>query len=85
MEDRINSMTGVSRFRVILNILIIICSIGAWLVMVFARGGMLTDTGLRSLKYFTVLSNIFEGIASIVWIRAAMLAGALVRCINNYY
>ena len=99
--------TGSSHFRIILNVLIIICSIGAWLVMVFARGGMLTDTGLRSLKYFTVLSNLFEGIASVVWIYAvcrhdenrdariskaerrkylaAVLAGALIRRVNNYY
>ena len=58
------------RSRVIINIIIIISSLGAWLVMVFSNGGMLTDTGFRSLKYFTVLSNIFEGIASIVWINA---------------
>lgn len=38
--------------------------------MVFSSGGMLTDTGIRSLKYFTVLSNIFEGTACIVWIAA---------------
>ena len=58
------------RFRIVLNIIIIAASIGAWLVMVFAKGGMLTDTGLRSLKYFTVLSNLFEGTACIIWILA---------------
>lgn len=59
-----------SRFRIGLNIVIALASIGAWLVMVFTSGGMLTDTGLRSLKYFTVLSNIFEGTACIIWLAA---------------
>jgi predicted membrane protein len=63
--------SGISGFRKILNILIILGSIGAWLVMVFAKGGMLTDTGFRSLKYFTVLSNLFEGTASVIWLIAA--------------
>ena len=59
-----------SRFKIGLNIVIALASIGAWLVMVFTSGGMLTDTGLRSLKYFTVLSNIFEGTACIIWLAA---------------
>ncbi|MBR2539352.1 MAG: hypothetical protein IKE85_00790 [Mogibacterium sp.] len=59
-----------SRSRIVLNILIALCSIGAWLVMVFHSEGMLTDTGLRSLKYFTVLSNLFEGTACIIWLFA---------------
>ena len=53
-----------SRLRIGLNIVIALASIGAWLVMVFSNGGMLTDTGL------TVLSNIFEGTACIIWIAA---------------
>lgn len=63
-----------SRTRIILNILLAAGSIGSWLVMVFSGGGMLTDSGLPSLKYFTVLSNIFEGIASIIWIAAGKKA-----------
>ena len=67
-----------TRLRIIVNFLIIAGSFGAWLIMVFSSGGMLTDTGLRSLKYFTVLSNLFEGAASIVWL-AAKSDAALVR------
>ena len=43
-------------------------------MMVFIRGGLLTDRGLRSLRYFTVLSNLFEGIACIIWIVTAISA-----------
>ena len=58
------------QIRIILNIIIILTSIGSWLVMVCFKGGMLTSTGLRSLRYFTVLSNLFEGTACIIWIAA---------------
>lgn len=61
-------------FRIILNIIIAALAIGAWLMMVFIRGGLLTDRGLRSLRYFTVLSNLFEGIACIIWIVTAISA-----------
>ncbi len=61
------------RIRIIVNIAIAVCVFGAWLGM-FVRGGeLLASVGVRSLRYFTVLSNLLEGIASII------LAAALIR------
>ena len=56
--------------RVIMNIAIAAVVIVSWVAMVFGSGGTLADTGLRSLKYFTVLSNFLECIASVVWLCA---------------
>ena len=51
---------------IICNILIVLMVIGAWAYMMIRRGGMLSSTGLSSLKYFTTLSNLFDGIISAV-------------------
>ena len=41
----------------------------AWLKMVFSStDGVLVSTGLRSLRYFTILSNLLEGFASVVFL-----------------
>ena len=39
---------------------------GAWLLMIRSAAGTLSDTGVRSLRYFTVLSNFLCGIAAFV-------------------
>ena len=54
--------------RKILNIAIPIAVFGAWLHMALKAGGMLSSVGIASLKYFTVLSNMFEGIACLLWL-----------------
>lgn len=55
--------------RKIFNIVIFIIVLTTWLRMVFARSELaLTAGGVSSLKYFTVLSNLFEGIACLVWL-----------------
>ena len=55
--------------RKILNIVIFIIVLTTWLRMVFYASGIaLTAGGLRSLRYFTVLSNLFEGIACLIWL-----------------
>ena len=55
--------------RKVLNIIIFLIVLITWLRMVFAPSDvLLTARGLASLKYFTVLSNLFEGIACVIWL-----------------
>lgn len=64
-EDRRNIMNK----RKVLNIIIFLIVLITWLRMVFAPSDvLLTVKGLASLKYFTVLSNLFEGIACVIWL-----------------
>lgn len=56
------------RKRVIFNYCLIIMVFGAWLWMFIAGIGELASTGFRSLKYFTVLSNLLVAITAIVWL-----------------
>ncbi len=63
--DRSN---GKDRFRKALNVLLAAAVFGAWGSMVFSGGGTLADSGLNSLKYFTVLSNLLEGFACLYWL-----------------
>ena len=46
------------------NILIVLMVLGAWAYMMLRRGGMLSSSGLSSLKYYTTLSNLFDAAAS---------------------
>ena len=39
---------------------------GAWLLMIRSAAGTLSDTGVRSLRYFTVLSNFLCAIAALI-------------------
>ena len=54
--------------RKILNIVLPVAVFGAWLHMALKSGGMLSSAGIGSLKYLTVLSNMFEGIACLLWL-----------------
>ena len=55
--------------RKIFNIVIFMIVLVTWLRMVFVFTDVaLTARGLSSLKYFTVLSNLFEGIACLIWL-----------------
>ena len=60
--------TGKDRIRKALNVLLAIAVFGAWGQMVFSGEGTLASTGLSSLKYFTVLSNLLEGFACLYWL-----------------
>ncbi len=40
--------------------------LAAWLLMIRSAAGTLSDTGVRSLRYFTVLSNFLCGIAALI-------------------
>ena len=64
-----------SKTRVAVNICLVFAVAGAWLAMFLFGEGTLADDGVRSLKYFTVLSNLFEGLASLVWLIAARKDG----------
>lgn len=55
--------------RKLLNIIIFIIVMVNWLKMVFVfTDTALTSIGLSSLKYFTVLSNLLEAAACVVWL-----------------
>jgi hypothetical protein len=54
--------------RKILNIILVITVAGSWISIFFSASGTLMHNGINSLKYFTVLSNLFEGVASVIWL-----------------
>jgi hypothetical protein len=56
------------RIRRIVNIVIAITAFAAWIWMTFGREGIFLKNGIGNLKFFTVLSNLMEGIASVVWL-----------------
>lgn len=61
--------------RIVLNVLLAVIVFWAWGRMVFiTKDGVLSSSGLSSLKYFTVLSNLFEGVASL-FLAAAFFSG----------
>ena len=51
--------------RLITDIVIAFLVFYAWIGMVIRGGGVLSSSGIGSLKYFTVLSNLLEGFASV--------------------
>jgi hypothetical protein len=54
--------------RRFVNIFLAAAAFGSWIVLFISSSGTLMHNGINSLKYFTVLSNLLEGIASIVWL-----------------
>ncbi len=53
---------------ILVNLFIGIMSFGAWLGMFFSAGdGTLSASGFTNLKYFTVLSNLFNGVAAVLY------------------
>ena len=68
-----------------INAFIAVSVPAAWLYMVMVRGGILSSTGLSSLRYFTVLSNLLMGLASLIWLIFALRRGEMpewVRCLK---
>ncbi len=48
------------------KVLIVLLVTSAWFGMIHSAAGTLSDTGVRSLRYFTVLSNFLCAIAALV-------------------
>ncbi len=61
-------MKTVYTLRRQLNIVVAVCVFGAWLLMITQGGDGLSSTGLASMRFYTVLSNLLEGIAAICWL-----------------
>lgn len=49
---------------IVINFVILLMAFVSWFVMMFFSTGNLSASGLGSLKYFTVLSNLLVGLAS---------------------
>lgn len=55
--------------RIICNVIICAMVAWAWTQMMGRNGGLgLSQGGWRAMKYFTVLSNLLEGLAAIIWL-----------------
>ncbi len=57
-----------SRIRLYVNIFLVVAVLGSWISVLYFTSGPLVQNGIGSMKYFTVLSNLFEGIASAAWL-----------------
>ena len=56
------------RIRKLVNIILAITVAISWVSIFFSASGTLMRNGINSLKYFTVLSNLLEGAASVIWL-----------------
>ena len=63
-EERVRMIRGKLSMAVKLAAGVLV--FGAWLLMIRSAAGTLSDTGVRSLRYFTVLSNFLCGIAALI-------------------
>ena len=59
---------GKNRLRWYVNILLAVLVFGSWFSVFFFGTGSLVRNGLGSLKYFTMLSNIFVGVMAVAWL-----------------
>ena len=63
-------MTSADKKRIIFSVLefaVTVMSVGTYVVMVLSKGkDALTDAGLGSLKYYTVLSNLYAGVVCLI-------------------
>ena len=71
-------MDSVRWTRIVLNILIAAAAFGSWIYMTLYGSGTLALSTFSNLKYFTILSNLLEGTASILWVVYAVRFGAQV-------
>ena len=64
-----------NKFRKCVNIFLVIAVLGSWIAIFVSASGTLMQNGLNSIKYFTVLSNLFEGLASAIWLVSSLRNG----------
>ena len=57
-----------NNLRKYINIILVIMVLGSWIAIFVSASGTLMHNGINSMKYFTVLSNLFEGAASVIWL-----------------
>ncbi len=65
-------MGSTSVASIVLNAAIPAFSIIAWLMLALGSGGNLAQRGVESLKYFTVLSNLFSAIVCTIYLVVGM-------------
>ncbi len=73
------------KIRKLVNIFLVIAVAGSWYAILFFSTGPLVQNGIGSMKYFTVLSNLFEGVASVIWLISTYKngkAGIKVECLK---
>ena len=63
---------------IVINALIAPVAVAAWLSILLGvtDSGSLADTGVKSLRYFTVLSNLFSAVVSLVYLAVCLATGA---------
>lgn len=66
------SHTGI---RVVINLLLAVGVTVGCLLMAFGGIGLLRADGFGGLKYFTVQSNLLEGVASVLWLICIAVRG----------
>ena len=71
-------MLTLKKISIALNLAIAAVTLFAWLKMALRidENGVLSAPGLHSLKYFTVLSNLLQGVASLIYAVALLTGGA---------
>ena len=57
------------KLRIVINVILILIVLAVWVSLFFiTEEGMLESPGITSLKYYTVLSNLFYMVASVIWL-----------------
>ena len=65
-----------TKLRRYVNIFLVAATFGSWLAVFFFGTGSLVQNGIGSLKYFTMLSNLFAGAVAIAWLANTRNGGA---------
>lgn len=58
----------IAKIRKIVNILLVVLTFGSWLTVFFFGTGSLVQNGIGSLRYFTMLSNLFASFTAVAWL-----------------